>query len=130
VNTTGVPAGYMFAGFFNPIAMSGTTVVWNSVNAGRSLPAKWQLAVDALPVSDPASFSGLYSYPVNCATGSGDSTAAVQENAAGASGLQYHGDGRWQFNWKTPKTYAGTCRAMQVRFNDGSVSPPAYVDFK
>ena len=45
---------------------------------------------------------------------------------AGASGLQFVGDavtGYWQFNWQTKKTYANTCRAMVVEFDDGQRSP-------
>lgn len=34
-----------------------------------------------------------------------------------------HGDGRWQFNWKTPESYAGTCRAMYIAFANGATSP-------
>jgi hypothetical protein len=130
LNTTESIPGYTFAGFFSPIEMSGANRVWNAANAGRSIPVKWRLTLDAIAVSDPASFEGVYSYLVNCSTGNGDVTAVVQEYTAGASGLQFLGDGRWQFNWKTPKGYAGTCRALQVRFNDGSASPPAYFDFK
>jgi hypothetical protein len=30
------------------------------------------------------------------------------------------GNGNWQYNWKTPKTYAGQCRVMQLNLSDGS----------
>jgi hypothetical protein len=54
----------------------------------------------------------------------------VEEIAAGASGLQYVGDGYWQYNWKTPKNYADTCRVMVVEFNSGALSPAAKFKFK
>jgi hypothetical protein len=40
------------------------------------------------------------------------------------------GDGYWQFNWKTPKTYADSCRAMYVEFNSGALSPVVKFQFK
>jgi hypothetical protein len=57
---------------------------------------------------------------INCSSLTGDPTDTIEEYAAGASGLQYAGDGYWQFNWKTPKTYAGQCRTMVLTLGDGS----------
>ena len=54
----------------------------------------------------------------------------IEEVATGASGLQYMGDGYWQFNWKTPAQYANTCRTMAVQFNGGGVSPIARFAFR
>lgn len=54
----------------------------------------------------------------------------MEEEAAGSSGLQYIGDGYWQFNWKTPKDYAGTCRAMYVVFDSEQTSPVVKFQFK
>ena len=51
---------------------------------------------------------------------SGVPSDAIEEYTAGASGLQYNADGTWQFNWRTPKTYAGTCRVFSVNLADGS----------
>ena len=52
------------------------------------------------------------------------------EQYTGSSGLQYLGDGYWQFNWKTPKTYTGQCRTMYVEFNDGQTSPEVQFKFR
>jgi len=75
---------------------------------------------NGVPISDPGSFGGLTSYRINCENLEGDPTGAVEEYAAGSSGLQYLGDGNWQFNWKTPKTYAKQCRMMVLTLDDGS----------
>jgi hypothetical protein len=48
----------------------------------------------------------------------------------GGSGLQYLGNGNWQYNWAVPKNYANTCRVMSVKFSDGSTSPAANFKFK
>ena len=42
------------------------------------------------------------------------------EDYAGESGLQYLGDGNWQFNWKTLKDYAGQCRTLTLELSDDS----------
>lgn len=122
------PASYRFDGFYPPIAMPPTL---NQVNAGQAIPVKWRLTdAGGGAVSDPTSFVGVFSYPINCASLAGDPGAAVVEPAPGASGLQYQGDGYWLFNWKTPKAYEGTCRAMFVTFGDRSTSPVVYFQFK
>ena len=117
-------AGYSFDGFYQPVDMAAT----NSAKAGQAIPAKWTLSDNCGVIEDPASFSNLYSYPVTC--GELSPAADVVEEYAGSSGLQYFGNGLWQFNWKTPKTYAGTCRVMHVGFNDGQYSDIVAFEFR
>jgi len=110
---------YTFKGFFSPIDNPPTV---NKANAGQTIPVKWRLTdKNGLAVSDPASFKSLTSYGVNCATFGGATTDEVEEYAAGSSGLQYKGDGWWQYNWKTAKAYSGTCRTMKLTLGDNSV---------
>ena len=40
--------------------------------------------------------------------------------AAGASGLQNLGDGNYQLNWKSPTSYAGSCKRLRLDLGDGS----------
>ena len=116
---------YKFDGFFSPMD-NGIT---NVAKAGQAVPVKWRLTdANDVPISDPASFVGLFT-SVNLCSG-GEPTDAVEEYASGSSGLQYIGDGYWQFNWKTPKTYAHTCQAMYVEFNSGATSPVVKFQFK
>jgi hypothetical protein len=118
---------YKFDGFFSPIDNDPV----NLVKAGQAIPAKWRLTdANDVPIDDPASFVNLLSYPIDCSDLSGDPLDSVEEVAAGASGLQYAGDGYWQFNWKTPKNYADTCRAMYVEFNSGALSPVIKFKFR
>ena len=118
---------YKFDGFFSPIDNDPV----NLVKAGQAIPAKWRLTdANDVPIDDPASFVNLLSYPIDCSDLSGDPLDSVEEAAAGASGLQYAGDGYWQFNWKTPKNYAETCRAMYVEFNSGALSPVVKFKFR
>jgi hypothetical protein len=110
---------YTFEGFFSPIENSP---VVNQANAGQAIPVKWRITdKNGLPISDPVSFINITSYGVNCAAFAGDPTSTVvEELAAGSSGLQYKGDGWWQFNWKTPKSYKAQCRIMKLTLDDKS----------
>lgn len=110
---------YTFEGFFSPIENSP---VVNQAKAGQAIPVKWRITdKSGLPISDSASFISITSYSVSCAEFAGDPTSTVvEELAAGSSGLQYLGDGWWQFNWKTSKTYRGQCRVMKLTLDDKS----------
>jgi hypothetical protein len=115
---------YTFEGFFSPIDNIPTV---NKANAGQAIPVKWRITdKNGLPVSDPASFKSITSYSVSCSTFAGDPTSEVDEYAAGSSGLQYLGDGWWQFNWKTAKTYKGQCRIMKLTLDDHSVHTASF----
>lgn len=130
-----VSSNYTVAGFFAPIDMSQPSlIVWNSTLSGQSVPVKWRLTQNGGPVSDPNSFllnpAGLFSYQVNCSTGAGNVEDAIEEYAPGGASLSYKGDGNWQYNWQTLKSYKNTCRVMFVKFSDGTVGPAANFKFK
>jgi hypothetical protein len=42
-----------------------------------------------------------------------------EEFAAGGSGLQNLGGGYYQLNWKTPKSYAGSCKTLKLELGVG-----------
>jgi hypothetical protein len=124
---------YAFTGFFSPV---NNAPVSNAANAGQAIPIKWQLTDSSgVGVSNPNSFGypgliapyagpgtstpGLTSYQVGCSTG--DPTDSVEEYAPGESGLIYQGNGNWQINWKTPKSYAGQCRVLVITLSDGTI---------
>lgn len=104
-----------FSGFFQPV--DNTKV--NVVKAGQTIPVKWRLLAGSVPVSDPSSFVSLTSQRVSCATFD-TPLDLIEEVTTNPSGLLYTGDGNWQFNWKTPKSYAGQCRIMTVTLADGT----------
>jgi hypothetical protein len=119
---------YKFTGFLQPLENEGAV---NTVKAGQAIPIKWRLTdANDVPIADPSSFAGLQAYAVSCTDFLGDPLEAVDEAAAGSSGLQYMGDGYWQFNWKTPTDYADTCRAMMVKFDSGAMSPAGKFEFR
>jgi len=124
-DTAIVKVGYTFAGFYQPIDMGK---VMNEANAGKTIPVKWQLSDANGPVNDPASFVNLTSSKVNCGTTT--PLDAIEEYSTGNSGLQSLGNGNWQYNWKTDKSYGGTCRIMYVNFNSGETSLQTTFKFK
>jgi hypothetical protein len=117
---------YKFDGFFSPVENG----VVNVAKAGQAIPVKWRLTdANDTPIDDPASFAGLFSSSRFCESGL-PYDAIEEEDAAGNSGLQYNGDGYWQFNWKTPKDYANSCRGMYVQFDSGATSPVVKFEFR
>lgn len=92
--------------------------ILNKAKAGATIPVQFKL-VDAngTPISTPSSFVSLTSAGTTCTAGE---PADAIEQYTGNSGLQYLGDGVWQYNWKTAKTYAGQCRVISLNLADGS----------
>jgi hypothetical protein len=112
------PSGYTFTGFYAPVDNAPTV---NSAKAGQGVPVKWRITDSSgNPISDPTSFVSLTSSDANCTSWSTASTDAI-ETYVGTSGLQYLGNGSWQFNWSTQKGYSNSCRVMKLTLKDGSV---------
>jgi hypothetical protein len=115
---------YNFVGFAKPVENNG---VLNVAKAGQAIPLKWRLLdANGLPVTNLTS--------VNVSVGSlscdaDASTGAVEEYASGSSGLQNLGDGYYQFNWKTPTTYANSCRTMRLSLGEGTSTRNALFKF-
>jgi hypothetical protein len=108
---------YQFTGFYAPV---DNPPVVNVVKAGSSIPVKFSLG-GALGLSIFAS-----GYPrtvlIQCATGA-PMDVIEETSTAGASGLSYNSStGQYQYNWKTDKAWDGSCRQLQLQFNDGEVS--------
>jgi hypothetical protein len=127
--TQNVTVVYNFAGFFAPVDRPNT---YNVSKAGQAIPLKWRLT-DALghPITDLTSVT-VQSVNLNCANAA--TSDVIEEYAAGASGLQNLGDGNYQFNWKTPAAYAGTCKSIALSFGAGGLgyteNPSAFFTFK
>ena len=104
-----------FRGFFTPVDNNG---ILNVANSGQAIPLKWELR-DHLgnPVTTLSSVKVTVEH-LSC--GLETTTDAVEEYAAGASGLQNHGNGAYQFNWKTPTGYAKSCKTMKLDLGEGT----------
>ena len=108
---------YVFSGFFAPV--DNPSIV-NLSKAGQTVGVKYRLTdANGVGISDTSSFVSITSAPNGNCTGQSD----VIETYSGSSGLQYLGSGNWQYNWSTPKSYAGTCKIMTLNLKDGAVPP-------
>ena len=106
---------YGFAGFFSPVDNSP---VLNKAKAGQAIPLKWRLTdANGDPVLSLSSVS-VTATSLTCSLGT--TADAVEEYATGSSGLQNLGDGYYQFNWATPKSYANSCKTASLNLGDGS----------
>jgi hypothetical protein len=110
-------AGTLFTGFSSPVEMNN---VQNRVKAGSTVPLKWRLtnAIDGSPVTNLSSASVNVT---NLTCGLAVTDDLIDEASAGDAGLQNLGDGFYQFNWKTPKTYANSCKTLTLTLGGGVV---------
>ncbi len=101
-----------FGGFEPPVRAPETT----TANAGRTLPVKWQVSDPEGAVVGADHFLALTYQEVDCATGNavGDPVAAGTN-----TGLTDRGNGKWGFNWETPKSLAGSCVVATLELLDG-----------
>lgn len=104
---------YNFTGFFAPISNPPT---FNNVNAGRAIPVKFSLSGNkglnifaaGYPVSQQIACNN--SAPISDLEGT---------EATSGSTLSYSPD-TYHYNWQTESSWAGTCRILIVKLNDGS----------
>jgi CSLREA domain-containing protein len=104
---------YDFSGFAAPVSGGG---VLNVAKAGKTIPLKWRL-LDGL--GNPVPLPGVTVTVEALACDAGSSVDEVGEYAAGTSGLQDLGDGYYQFNWVTPKSYANSCKTLLLDLGEG-----------
>jgi hypothetical protein len=105
---------YGFSGFQSPV--DGDAV--NVTRAGSAVPFKWRLIDhNGEPVTELAS-AAVRSVRHACYGGAEEDP--LEEVATGESGLQNLGDGYYQFNWKSARTYAGSCRTLEVDLGEGA----------
>jgi hypothetical protein len=128
-STASAPCGYGvnygFAGFFTPVDPNPAL---NGANSGQAIPLKWTLKdYNGNPVTTLASVS-VTAASLSCAQGA--TADQIEEYAAGSSGLINKGDGSYQFNWKTPTSYAKSCKTVKLDLGDGSPAKIALFEFK
>ncbi len=113
--------GYNFDGLYAPVDRPNTL---NVSKAGQAVPLKWRLTdYFGTGVSDltavSVSVAGL-----NCSLGTTVDT--LEEYASGSSGLQNQGDGYYQFNWKTPTSYASSCKSLSIKMGIAASNAPVH----
>jgi hypothetical protein len=106
---------YSFEGFLSPVV---NPPALNVANAGQTIPLKWRITdANGNPVLN---LENVNVSVVSLSCPAGATTDQVEEFASGNSGLQNLGDGYYQFNWKTPKNYAKSCKTLKLDLDEGS----------
>jgi uncharacterized repeat protein (TIGR01451 family) len=129
VETRSVMVTYDFDGFYAPVDRPNTM---NVSKAGQAIPLKWTLRdANGDPVTDLVAVT-IKTVATPCVQG--NTTDPLEEYANSTSGLLNLGDGRYQYNWKTPANYAGTCKSIALVFGSGGLGytegPHALFSFK
>ncbi|HEY5782146.1 MAG TPA: HYR domain-containing protein [Lysobacter sp.] len=110
-----VNVSYAWNGFFRPVDMAP---MLNSSKAGSAIPLKFSLGGNqgmgimaaGYPKSAPMTCGGAAEDPL------------LETVTAGSSSLQYDASAnQYIYVWKSEKSWAGTCRQIQVKLSDGSV---------
>lgn len=106
---------YNYSGFFEPVE---NQPLINVANAGRTIPIKWRITdANGNPITDLTKANvTVASLPCS----SEPPTDPIEEYAAGASGLRNLGNGYYQFNWATPKSYGGSCKTLMLDLGEGA----------
>jgi serine protease AprX len=105
---------FNFSGFLQPV---DNLPVLNTANSGQAIPLKWRVTdVYGNPVTD---ISNVVVTAQSFACLLGATPDQIEEYAAGNSGFLNLGNGYYQFNWKTPKTYASSCKTMKLDLGEG-----------
>ena len=117
-------------GFFQPVDMSPlapTTIVWNTVKNGSTVPLKFEVFAGSTELTDTSVIAATFTKQIACASGTDDN---VEVLATGATSLRYDptGIGQFIFNWQTPKK-PGQCYQVTMTTLDGS-SLSAYFKLK
>jgi hypothetical protein len=105
---------FLFTGFTAPV---DNPAVINVAKAGQTIPLKWRITdANGNPVTNLTSVTVT---AVTLACPVGTTTDLVEEYSSGSSGLQNLGNGYYQWNWKSPSTYASSCKTLQLSLGDG-----------
>ncbi|KAB7741879.1 hypothetical protein GA707_16835 [Nostocoides sp. F2B08] len=110
---------YSFEGFFGPVAKD----VVNTVKGGSTVPLQFRVFDGDTEITDPAVVESFTVTSVVCPDE--DSPAEeVEFTTTGKTELRY-ADGRFQQNWKTPKTKG--CYQVTVATTDGAALTADFV---
>ena len=105
---------WRFVGFSQPVDGGG---VLNAAKAGQAIPLKWRvLDANGAPVT---SLTSATITAQNLACTAGTPVDDMEELAAGASDLKNLGNGNYQLNWKSPTSYANSCKTLKLDIGDG-----------
>ena len=108
---------YVFVGFALPV---DNLPIVNGIKGGQTVPVTFGLSGDhGLDVLQGGAASSV---AIPCSAGAIVDPMEVTVLSPGASVFAYDPlTGLYQFNWKTEKSWGGSCRRLLVRLDDGTV---------
>jgi probable HAF family extracellular repeat protein len=117
---------YDFGGFLGPV--DNLDVATNKAKAGSSIPVTFSLGgdqgLDIFATGTNTTTNETFTYPTSTAMtcDSTDQLDAIEETvSAGGSSLQYDSSlDQYTYVWKTEKPWAGSCRQLVVKLDDGT----------
>jgi hypothetical protein len=105
---------FLFTGFSSPVDNPN---VMNIAKAGQAIPLKFRITdASGNPIGN---LTGVTVTASSLFCSAGTTTDLINEYASGSSGLQNLGDGYYQWNWKTPTSYANSCKTMKLDLGEG-----------
>jgi hypothetical protein len=114
-------------GFYQPVDMSMSPIVWNIVKGGSTVPLKFEVFAGPTELMDTSVVKSLSATAVVCGSGVEDSIEDL--SATGGTSLRYDTTaGQFIYNWQTPKK-PGLCYKATMTTQDGS-SLSAYFKLK
>ncbi len=120
--TAWVTVIYRFSGFFPPINHLPEV---NMATAVEAVPVKFSLIGD----HGLSFLAGSYPASQQIACDTGELIGAIVPTKAAESLIYNPVDDQYKYVWKTSKTWAGTCRQLILKFDDG-MEYRAYFMFK
>jgi hypothetical protein len=121
-NGSFVVGSWTTSGFYQPVDMSTTVTVWNTIKGGSTVPLKFNLFAGSVEKTNVSDIMSFYQYSMDCSTGV-DDTVDPTLLTTGGTILRYAGTpgsgGQFIQNWQTPKQ-AGKCYKVTMTAQDGS----------
>jgi len=110
-----IKVAFNFTGFFSPV---NNLPAVNVVNAGRAIPVKFSLSGNkGLNIFAP----GFPASGVMVCDSNAPPVEVIETVTAGNSSLSYDsGSDQYIYVWKTDNSWAGTCRQLIIKLNDGN----------
>ena len=118
VNGTLTIGAWTLTGFYQPVDMSTTAIVWNSIKGGSTVPLKFNIFANGVEKKALTDVQGFSVAEIPCS--SAGFIADIEFTTTGGTSLRYDGTGG-QFiqNWQTPKA-PGKCYQTRMTALDGS----------
>ena len=118
VNGTLTIGAWTLMGFYQPVDMSNTTIIWNSIKGGSTVPLKFNIFANGVEKKAVTDIQGFAVAEVSCANSA--YTTDIEFTTTGGTSLRYDlTAGQFIQNWQTPKP-AGRCYQARMTALDGS----------